>query len=130
MSGPNGDGVPTSRLVEEATRLAEAVQEWLRGAAGAAGTTGAAGSADSAGSAGAADAHDRPVDATAPCRYCPVCQLVAALRDGHPELADRFGELAAALIAALHAAFETATAPSGPPRSPVQHIRVDGQESM
>lgn len=115
MTGPTGDGVPTSRLVEEATRLAEAVQEWLRGAAG---STGAAGSAD------------RPVDATGPCRYCPVCQLVAALRDGHPELADRFGELAAALIAALHAAFETATAPSGPPRAPVQHIRVDGQESM
>lgn len=124
MSGPTGDDVPTSRLVEEATRLAEAAQEWLRGAAG---RTGAAGSASSAGETGAAD---RPVDGTGPCRYCPVCQLVAALRDGHPELADRFGELAAALIAALHAAFETATAPSGPPRSPVQHIRVDGQESV
>jgi hypothetical protein len=121
VSGPTGDGVPPSRLVEEATRLAEAAQEWLRGSAGGAGSAGAAGSADSA---------DRPVDAAGPCRYCPVCQLVAALRDGHPELADRFGELAAALIAALHAAFETATAPSGPPRSSVQHIRVDGQESM
>jgi hypothetical protein len=118
MSGPTGAGVPPSRLVEEATRLAEAVQEWLRGAAGG------------AGSAAAADSADHPVDATGPCRYCPVCQLVAGLRDGHPELADRFGELAAALIAALHATFETATAPSGPPRSPVQHIRVDGQESM
>ncbi len=129
MTGPTDDGVPTGSptgsLAEEAARLAAAAQEWLRTATGpAAGPGSATGPADRPGDAAG------PVDATGPCRYCPVCQLAAALRDGHPELVDRVGELTAALLAAVHAAFESATAPSGSPRSPVQHIRVDGQESM
>ncbi len=111
MTGPAGDDVPTGSLAEEAARLVAAAQEWLRNATAPAGVTG-------------------EVDAAGTCRYCPVCQLVAALRDGHPELVERVGELTAALLAAVHTAFETATGPSGPPRSPVQHIRVDGQESM
>jgi hypothetical protein len=107
-SGSPGSGSPGSgSLAEELARLAQAAQEWLRDAAAA----------------------SAPVDSTGPCRYCPVCQLVAALRDGHPELAERVGEFGAALLAAVHTAFDTATAPPGTSRSPVQHIRVDGQEN-
>ena len=67
----------------------------------------------------------------ASCSGCPVCALTALLRGERPELAVRWAEHAAALLAVLRAALaedtagaESAAAPPGPARR-VQHIRVE-----
>ena len=58
-SAADGREAPAGTVAEEAARLLAAVQEW-------AGSTGA----------GNTDAHGGP-----DCRYCPVCQLIALLRN-------------------------------------------------
>lgn len=112
MTSPHDHG----SLGEEAARLAEAVQDWLRGAA-------RGGEA-----ADAADAADAWADATAPprtpspeCLVCPVCQLLRLVRSARPEVFEHLSDAAASLTAALR---ELVAEP--PPRGPrdggVEHI--------
>lgn len=109
MTSPHDHG----SLGEEAARLAEAVQDWLRGAARV---------------GEAADAADAWADATAPprtpspeCLVCPVCQLLRLVRSARPEVFEHLSDAAASLTAALR---ELVAEP--PPRGPrdggVEHI--------
>lgn len=72
----------TSPVVEEATRLLEALQAW-------------------AGSASA----ELPLAGDAPeCRVCPVCQLLRGVRGVRPEVVEHLAGASAELVAALRAA--------------------------
>lgn len=83
-----------SQAAAEAMRLFEAVQEWARRT-----SVGdlAAHLVDGAAEGGFATG-------SAECRLCPICQLVGALRQSHPEVADHLTDAVTALAAALRAA--------------------------
>jgi hypothetical protein len=69
--------------------------ELLKGAAAQAGAGPAGNQGDSAGEAGPEHSPD--------CRYCPLCQGMAALRRSGPDVLDRLAEVAAGLAATLRA---------------------------
>jgi len=75
-------------LGEEAARLAEAVQEWLR-------TTAAPGARDVWAAATA------PSDDAAECRVCPVCQLLRVVRSARPEAFEHLADAATSFAAAV-----------------------------
>lgn len=111
-------------LGEEAARLAEAVQDWLRGAA----RGGMGGGAGMGGGPGAAGTPGDPwAEATAPrgaspeCLVCPICQGLRLLRSTRPEVFEHLSDAAASLSAALR---ELVVEPPGPrPRDGgVEHI--------
>jgi len=69
---------------EEAARLFEAVQEWARRSSAATSAHVATGSPE--------------------CQLCPVCQLIALLREVRPEVAAHLADAAVSVAAALRAA--------------------------
>lgn len=85
---------------EEAARLLDAVQEWLR-----------------------REPLSEHLATGAPeCTWCPLCQLVAVLRGDRPDVNDKI----ASVVAALRAMFDAAQA--GPaPQPHVQHIDLGGE---
>lgn len=72
---------------EEAGRLFEAVQDWARRASGAAGGLG-----------------EHVATGSPECQLCPVCQLIALMRETRPEVAAHLSEAAGSLLAAARAA--------------------------
>lgn len=121
----------TSRggVADEAGRLLNAVEGWLRSA-----------SDDAAGEhappgvvrdlfATAAQAH--PSDP--PCEICPVCRVIAAVRAARPDIVEHLVDAAGSVLLALRAFTEphaggTETAedePTAPPSTVVQHITVN-----
>jgi hypothetical protein len=95
--GPVGD---------EAAKLLEAVQGWARATFGE--------GASARISTGGPD-----------CGWCPVCQLVAALRGERPELTEKIVEAGSTLMIALRALLER-PAPNGDAQAPrVQRIDLD-----
>lgn len=99
-------------VAEEAAKLFEALQGWARGFT----ADHARGPADDESSEGAAPA----VGSAVCCRVCPVCQLLALVRDARPEafdhLADAVGSLTLALRAALEGHTEARAADPRPAR--------------
>ena len=90
-------------LGEEAARLAEAVQEWLRGAPDGRGTTSAA-------------------EASAPeCLVCPVCQALRLVRTARPEVYAHLADAAASMSAALRELTAGTESPAAR-HSNVEHI--------
>ena len=90
-------------LGEEAARLAEAVQEWLRGAPEGRGTTSAS-------------------EAPPPeCLVCPACQLLRLVRTARPEVYAHLADAAASMSAALRE-LTTGTESPAAQRSNVEHI--------
>lgn len=88
-------------LGEEAAKLVDAVQEWLRGAGAGVGT----GAADKAASA-ASYVSSHIANGSAECQLCPVCQLLAALRGSRPEVFEHLQSAAGSVLLALRAAIE------------------------
>jgi hypothetical protein len=86
---------------EELQRLVTGAQSWLREVL-----------PDEAASSGPGEAHHH---AAPGCEWCPVCQLVAAVRADHPELADKMTEAGAAVVSALRAVLEALAAPRPAP---------------
>jgi hypothetical protein len=75
-------------LGEEAARLADAVQEWLRSAPGQRGRDVWA-------------TATSPSQDAAECRVCPVCQALRVLRSTRPETFEHLADAAASFAAAL-----------------------------
>ena len=97
------DDVPHGTLAEEAARLAEAAQQWLRERAGP-------------------DGHDVWAEAingmadVAPpeCRACPICRARRLMTGVSPDVLAHLSEAAAALAAAVRAM----SRPEGPAARP------------
>jgi hypothetical protein len=90
-------------LGEEAAKLAEALQEW---------------------------AGHNISDGSAACRLCPLCQLIALVRQLSPETIDQIGDQVEGLVRSLRTLLESvATAESGARRdSGVERIRLSEDE--
>jgi hypothetical protein len=96
MSEPGGHG----SVGEEAVKLLDAVQDWLR-----------------------REAVSEHLATGAPeCTWCPLCQLVAVLRGDRPDVNDKIASVVAALRAILDGTH------AGPaPQQHVQHIDLSGE---
>jgi hypothetical protein len=101
-------GPEPGSLAEEAARLVEAAAQWARRAVAA------------------VDPEGDRLDTGAPeCAACPFCRAVRALRDEHPDVAERAAamatEAATTLAGMLRAVFDGTGTP--PRRDPdVEHI--------
>lgn len=87
---------PHGSLAEEAVKLAEVAQLWLRDRSGHA-------SDDPWAEATAKDTTDGPPGEPPECRTCPVCRAKRFVRDVNPEVLEHLSEAAASLAAAVAA---------------------------
>jgi hypothetical protein len=109
---------PVGSIAEEAAKLLGALQGWAsEGAEDAA-----------AGAAGLLhDLNEHVATGGAECRYCPLCQVISAVRDTSPEVKQH---LATAATSLLHAAAGLIQARAGQDsdagrHEPVQKIDLD-----
>ena len=95
---------PVGSAAEEAARLFQAAEEWVRTRSGG---------------------HLDGLATGAPeCTVCPLCQGIAAVRGVKPETVEHLLDAAASFVAALRTTVVPPTEP-GPSRRPdVQHIDV------
>jgi len=100
---------PVGSVGEEAAKLLGAVQEWAResGSEYADATAAAAGGA----AGGAASSLNRVNEHLATggedCRYCPLCQVISAVRDTSPEVKQHLASAASSLLQAAAGALAT-----------------------
>jgi hypothetical protein len=121
-TGQPGAGQPVGSVGEEAAKLFGALSDWAR-------EQGAdyAGTAAGAGSAFAAAAHDvneHLATGSQDCRYCPVCQVIHAVRQTSPEVRTHLAVAASSLVQAAAGLLATHT---GDQResAPVEKIDLD-----
>ena len=114
-------------VTEEAVKLLGALQGWAQDSAGDA--SGTAGSAASAASGVLHDLNEHLATGSQDCRYCPVCQVIAAVRETSPEVKQHLATAATSLMRAAAGFLEGHGQPgsdrSDPPRDrrdPVEKI--------
>jgi len=116
---PSGSGV--GGVADEAAKLLAALQDWARDNAtrqGAAGASAAAGMADRL-----SDINAHLATGGEDCVYCPVCQVIHAVRETSPEVRAHLTTAASALLQAAAGLLEGRT-----PRRPdpgVEKIDLD-----
>jgi hypothetical protein len=89
-------------LGEEAARLAEAVQDWLRTSTAGGGLGGAfAGASRASAARDVWAAATQPSSDGAECNVCPVCALLRLVRHARPEVFEHLSDAAASFTAAL-----------------------------
>ncbi len=122
--GVPGDGPaePVGSVGEEAAKLLGALSEWARDQGGE-----YAGSA--AGAAGAfahavKDVTDHVATGGEDCRYCPVCQVIHAVRQTSPEVRTHLAVAASSLMQAAAGVLAT-HAPDRHSNAPVEKIDLD-----
>ncbi|MGO4257949.1 hypothetical protein [Marmoricola sp. RAF53] len=124
--GPNGE--PIGSVGEEAAKLFVALSGWAKEqGAGTAGS--AAGSA-----AGAAQAvtdamhniNEHIATDGQDCRYCPVCQVISAVRTTSPEVKAHLAVAASSLMHAAAGVLATQV-PADGKQSPVEKIDLDDE---
>jgi hypothetical protein len=98
MSDDAHDSPPVGSVAEEAVKLLGALQGWAREGAA---SEGSAGAAAAAASAALHDIDEHIATGGEDCRYCPLCRVIAALRQTSPEVKDH---LTTAAVSLLHAA--------------------------
>ncbi|MDQ1733762.1 MAG: hypothetical protein QOH56_13 [Pseudonocardiales bacterium] len=107
--GGFGDGLGSrsepAPLGEEAAKLLAAAQEWFHRNLGQPSTSKIA--------TGATE-----------CAWCPLCQLISALRGEQPELTERFVEAQAAVSGLLHALADAVSSAGSTGRRPSGGARV------
>jgi hypothetical protein len=112
---------------EEAAKLFSALQDWAKENGGE--------YADAAGgaAAGAASAmhavNEHIATGSAECRYCPVCQVISAVREISPEVKQHLTSATASFVQALATAMATHADQGGQARrrgeGPVEKIDLD-----
>ncbi|MDP3968398.1 MAG: hypothetical protein Q8Q02_08955 [Nocardioides sp.] len=114
---------------EEAAKLFGALSDWAR----TQGTTQAGGAADAA--AGFASVlgsvNEHVATEGEDCRYCPVCQVIHAVRSTSPEVRANLSTAATSLLHAAAGMLATQVPPEreGGRRGPVEHIDLTDEES-
>ncbi len=129
-TGPQGPqepgGEPIGSVGEEAAKLFAALSGWAKGHgseyAGAA--SGAATAMSAALKDHGHDIGDHIATGGEDCRYCPVCQVIHAVRQTSPEVKAHLAIAASSLMQA--AAGILATQVPREPAEPVQRIDLDG----
>ena len=94
---------PASPILEEAAKLAAAVQEWAR-----------------------TNLPEPTGDPHSDCQWCPLCQFASVLRGERPEVNEKLAEAGNAIVGALRSLLEPGTSGAhrhhGPSEPRVQHI--------
>lgn len=130
--GPaSGGPEPVGSVGEEAAKLFAALQDWAKesGSEQAAAAGDAAASA-AAGLAGAAKAvNEHIATGGQDCRYCPVCQVIAAVRQTSPEVRAHLTTAATSLLHAASGFLATQVPEERTRRGPVQRIDLSDEDS-
>jgi hypothetical protein len=123
-TGPD-DEDPTGSIGEEATKLFEALQEWA--ATNGAGHLEGGTSAAAAAAAAAHRVNEHIATGGADCRYCPVCQVISAVRGTPPEVREHLVSAASSLLHAVSGLLATPVPDQRTRRDPVQKIDLDDE---
>jgi hypothetical protein len=121
-TGPNGE--PIGSVGEEAAKLFTALSGWAKDQG--------AGSADSAlGAVGAmsdmfTNVNEHIATGGQDCKYCPVCQVIGAVRATSPEVKAHLAVAASSLMHAAAGVLATQVPPDGK-ASPVEKIDLDAE---
>jgi hypothetical protein len=94
---------PVGSLGEEAVKLFKTLQDWAQESGGDAAVTGAA--------SAFASFNEHIATGDQECRYCPICQVISAVREVSPEVKQHLGTAASSLLQAAAAAMSTDVAP-------------------
>jgi hypothetical protein len=113
---PPADAVGS--LTEEAAKLLGALGGWASDGAGDA-ASGAAGLLH--------DLNEHVATGGAECRYCPLCQVISAVRDTSPEVKQHLATAATSLLHAATGVLQSRAGQGGDAaaREPVQKIDLD-----
>jgi hypothetical protein len=121
-TGPSAGGEPIGSVGEEAAKLFGALSEWAKDQG--------AGSADSAfGAVGAmsdmfSNVNEHIATGGADCKYCPLCQVISAVRATSPEVKAHLAVAASSLMHAAAGVLATQV-PTDGKASPVEKIDLD-----
>lgn len=128
-AGPTGtageadDREPVGSVGEEAAKLLGALSDWAR--TQGSDYTGTAAGAASAFTHAVRDVNEHVATGAPECRYCPVCQVIHAVRQTSPEVRTHLTVAASSL---MHAAGELLATRTGPRSSPpVEKIDLDAE---
>lgn len=94
-AGREATGEPVGSLAEEATKLWQALQDWTKDGSGD--VAGAAASAAAGASSTTRRIHEHLATDSPDCRYCPVCQVISAVRGISPEVREHLASAATSL---------------------------------
>jgi hypothetical protein len=113
--GPDSDAVGS--VAEEAAKLLGALQGWATDGGGDA----------AAGAAGLLhDLNEHVATGGTECRYCPLCQVISAVRDTSPEVKQHLTTAATSLVHAATGFLATRAGQGGGARpGPVEKIDLD-----
>jgi hypothetical protein len=90
---------PVGSLGEEAVKLLKTLQGWAEESGGDAAATGAASAFKSF--------NEHIATGDQECRFCPVCQVISAVREVSPEVKQHLTSAASSLLSAAAAAMST-----------------------
>jgi hypothetical protein len=120
--GPNGE--PIGSLGEEAAKLFTALSGWAKDQ-GAQGADSAAGAAFAFGDM-LKDVNDHIATGGQDCKYCPVCQVISAVRATSPEVKAHLAIAASSLMHAAAGVLATQV-PEDKKTGPVEKINLDDE---
>ncbi|RNL79090.1 hypothetical protein [Nocardioides marmorisolisilvae] len=121
--GPHGE--PIGSVGEEAAKLFTALSGWAKDQ-GAQGADSAAGAAFAFGDL-LKDVNDHIATGGQDCKYCPVCQLISAVRATSPEVKAHLTVAASSLMHAAAGVLATQV-PDDKKAGPVEKINLDDDE--
>ena len=113
---------PVGSVAEEAAKLLAALQGWAKDTGGDyadAAATAAAGAAEKLHEVNEHIAHGED------CRYCPVCQVISAVRSTSPEVRQHLSTAASSLLQAASGLLETYGASSPARQDPSGVEKID-----
>jgi hypothetical protein len=123
-SGGDGPGEPIGGVAEEAAKLFAALSGWARDQG--LDYAGSAAGAAAAMSETAQTINEHIATGSEDCRYCPVCQVIHAVRSTSPEVKAHLAVAASSLMHAAAGVLATQVPPDK--RSPVEKIDLDDSD--
>jgi hypothetical protein len=110
---------PVGSVGEEAVKLIKALQDWAQESGGDAAATGAASAFQTI--------NEHIATGAEQCKYCPICQVISAVREVSPEVKQHLSAAASSLMHAATTAMST-DVPRGRRETPFQKINLDDPE--
>jgi hypothetical protein len=122
MSGDGSGDEPVGSVGEEAAKLLHALQDWAKESGGD--YAGAAAGAVSGATSSLHDINEHIATGGEDCRYCPVCQVISAVRTTSPEVKAHLAVAASSLMHAAAGVLATQV-PADAKQSSVEKIDLD-----
>jgi hypothetical protein len=114
----SNDQEPVGSLGEEAVKFLGALQDWAKESGGDAATTGSASAFK--------NINEHIATGGQECKYCPLCQVISAVREVSPEVKQHLTTAASSLLQAAVAAMAT-DVPRRSPETPVEKIDLSDE---